>query len=97
MIGTDFAMYDTDSLPGGIPLDSIEVLIERVTQAGLDNVTATALLQLKEKAEAIMANAIYAVKRKNIPLQGYANIYNVRYTAQTCRMASDELLIGSQE
>lgn len=92
MLEVGFAIIDSDKLPGGIPLDPIEVLISDVTQRGLDNITFTALLQLKEKTQAVMANAIYAVRREDILLEGYANRYNVKYTAQTCRMAKEDLI-----
>ena len=97
MLDVNFAIINSDKLPGGVPLDPVEVLIEKVPPNGLGNVVFDAMVQLKQRAEAAMANVIYAVRREEIPV-GYGNaLYNVRYTAQTCRMATEDLVRVHEE
>ena len=86
-------MQDSNKLPGGIPLDPVRVVIESVTRAGLDNVSIIALPQLIAEAKKMKANTIYGLKRENALKEGYlSKIYDVIYTAKTCRMNSENHL-----
>ena len=85
-------IIDGNKQPEGIPLGQIEVLIGGVLPAKLNDVATDALSQLCEKARKMHANIISDVERENIPRKdGLSTVYDVKYTAKTYRVASEEL------
>ena len=89
----NFAILDGPSLPGGIPLDPIEVIIERVTEYQLQNPERhLAILDLLAKAKEIKANVIYDLRHKHVKRTDCnMPLYDVIYSAKTCRMANADL------